>query len=118
MDDLPISMLFPVSFYRETYEKIDARREMVAKFVCSAVTNQIEQAKNNKENSVLIHVEYPSSWNISCVVRSEIISEMVHRFQPVEIPWGCDSWKSIVDEDLMEICTSHVSKFRFTINFQ
>ena len=69
---------------------------------------------------VVVHVIFPKNWkyDYSTDIISELISEMVARFEPIEIPWGFNEWRTIRSTDLVQINgLNFVTGFRFTLHF-
>ncbi len=108
-----MSSLFPNNFCRSELEKFIPSDEAVVKFVYDSIMEQVHMAKKNKISKVLVSVSFPTNWVINTIICSKIMDEIIDRFQPIEIPWGDGSWKSIDSEGAMEICTALVRKFRF-----
>lgn len=111
--------IFSSTFKRSTYEKIPMTEQLVGTFVQNTVIEQIETAKKNKLPTITVNVSFPDTWKYdsgSNAIISNLMEEMVRRFEPIEIPWGGDGWKVITSTDLMEHPMYFVRKFRFTIS--
>lgn len=112
------SNIFSPTFKRSTYEKIPMTRQLVETFVQNTVLEQIESARKVKLPKVVVDVSFPDTWKYdsgSNAIISNLMDEMVLRFEPIEIQWG-DGWKVITSNDLMDNALYFVIRFRFTIN--
>jgi hypothetical protein len=115
-----VSTMFPSTFRRSTYELIPITVESVCKYVEDNIDKQIESAKKNKLPMVVVHVIFPKNWkyDYSTTIIPDLISEMVTRFEPIEIPWGFNEWRTIRSTDLVQINgLNFVTEFRFTLHF-
>ena len=110
--------IFSPTFKRSSYERIPMTVQLVGQFVQDTVCEQIELAKKNRTPIVTVNVTFPDNWKYdsgSNLIISNLMEEMIQRFEPIEIPWG-DGWKVVNSGDLIETAFYFVKKFRFTLS--
>jgi hypothetical protein len=113
-----MSSFFSSNFTRAAFERVVVSLEELATFVENSTLEQIATARAQNARTVTVLIEYPENWRNrdNEIAMNQILSEMIHRFEPVEVPWGSLSgWEAMCEQDLMEQGLHYIYKFRFTL---